>query len=720
MNNSVFLDVMDHINTLAQSLGYVNGMDWAREAVQAGKIAANDLAELESAHHFRNILAHGGASEITISEGRIVFVKKILSVMEETCSSVGIASRELVSAAKATPEEIEAWFLKAKEYDRNEAYEEAVIWYRKAAEQGDPRAQNNLGICYERGNGVAADLKAAVRWYRQSAEQGNAIAQGNLGLCYELGKGMTKDWAAAVIWYEKAAEQGYPHAQYRLAECYRFGKGRKKDDQAAVKWYEKAAEQGHASARGRLGECYYKGRGVSQNYDRAVYWYLKGAEQGSLMALNGLGDCYRSGNGVNRDLQAASKYYYQAAEQGDPFAQANLARCYQRGEGLPESCSFQQEWYQRAISGFEEKLRNGSPDQYYECAEFLRIEHRDFTRSADWYEKAARQGHVEAMIALGDHMLNIAGSGESGARQARQWYRAAAEKGSAEAMFQMGSSYYRYCYYGNSGEANKIEAGRWFLKAAVWGYTVPENEAHMIRGFLHNNYATPDLVEEMRRASEQGYASAYRYLILCYQEGYGVKKDAREVDRYRQLEAEQSGEEVRGIANATDAGTKEKDKRKQKEKKDEEAKQVLELLLKSAEQGDASSQYEVARCYAKGKGAKKDLKKAFKWYQQAAEQKHTEACFELASCYEQGLGVEADKGKAFQYYLQSQNAQVSYAKKKEMYYCLGYCYANGIGTKVSYPEAKYYYGLAAEGGHEKAKEGLAAIRFKGLFAKRKK
>jgi TPR repeat protein len=35
-------------------------------------------------------------------------------------------------------------------------YAEAVKWYRKAAEQGDADAQNNLGWMYARGNAKAA------------------------------------------------------------------------------------------------------------------------------------------------------------------------------------------------------------------------------------------------------------------------------------------------------------------------------------------------------------------------------------------------------------------------------------------------------------------------------------------------------------------------------------------------------------------------------------
>jgi TPR repeat protein len=57
---------------------------------------------------------------------------------------------------------------------------QAVVWYRKAAEQGDAQAQNNLGVMYQNGRGVAHDDAQAVFWYRKAAVQGNTDAQRNL------------------------------------------------------------------------------------------------------------------------------------------------------------------------------------------------------------------------------------------------------------------------------------------------------------------------------------------------------------------------------------------------------------------------------------------------------------------------------------------------------------------------------------------------------------
>ncbi len=59
---------------------------------------------------------------------------------------------------------------------------------------------------------------------RAKAEKGDAKAQGNLGLCYDNGEGVAKDAAEAVKWYRKAAEQGLTQAQFNLGNCYRQGR----------------------------------------------------------------------------------------------------------------------------------------------------------------------------------------------------------------------------------------------------------------------------------------------------------------------------------------------------------------------------------------------------------------------------------------------------------------------------------------------------------------
>ena len=79
---------------------------------------------------------------------------------------------------------------------------------RKSAEQGHAWAQNNLGVMYDKGEGVPEDDAEAVRWYRRAAEQGDAYAQSNLGAKYGKGEGIPEDRVQAYAWFSIAAAQG--------------------------------------------------------------------------------------------------------------------------------------------------------------------------------------------------------------------------------------------------------------------------------------------------------------------------------------------------------------------------------------------------------------------------------------------------------------------------------------------------------------------------------
>ena len=66
---------------------------------------------------------------------------------------------------------------------------------RTKAEQGDAKAQSNLGVMYYKGQGVTRNYAEAAKWFRKAAEQGFAEAQYNLGVMYYKGQGVTRNYA---------------------------------------------------------------------------------------------------------------------------------------------------------------------------------------------------------------------------------------------------------------------------------------------------------------------------------------------------------------------------------------------------------------------------------------------------------------------------------------------------------------------------------------------
>lgn len=304
------------------------------------------------------------------------------------------------------------------------SYAEAVKWYKLAAEQGDSDAQVNLGLCYENGNGVKQSYEEAVKWYQLAAEQGNAYGQGNLGLCYDLGLGVKQDYDKAVKWYRLAAEKGNADAQNNLGTCYRDGTGVEQSDEEAARWFRLSADQGNAYGQGNLGWCYEYGCGVEQSYEEAVKWYKLSAEQGNASAQNNLGLCYEYGDGVEQDDKEAVKWYRLAAEQGDSNAQVNLGWCYEYGIGV--------------------KLSNGE--------------------AVKWYTLAAEQGNAFGQNNLGVCYYN--GNGvEQNYAEAVKWYSLSAQQGNTNAQYNLG-----WCYeFGQGIERSYEEAAKWYQLAADSG-----------------------------------------------------------------------------------------------------------------------------------------------------------------------------------------------------------------------------------------------------------
>jgi hypothetical protein len=128
----------------------------------------------------------------------------------------------------------------------------------KQAEKGDAEAQFNLGLLYDRGQGVPKDKSEALRWYRLAATQGDTFAQNSLGDNYWEGTGVPKDDKEAVRWWRLAADKGFAPAQHSLGKLLAGGgQGVPADKTNAYMWLALSAAQGDEEA-GRQSEILSK------------------------------------------------------------------------------------------------------------------------------------------------------------------------------------------------------------------------------------------------------------------------------------------------------------------------------------------------------------------------------------------------------------------------------------------------------------------------------
>jgi TPR repeat protein len=316
---------------------------------------------------------------------------------------------------------------------------------RRAADQGDAEAQNNLGIMYENGSGVPQNYATAVMWYRKAADQGDAKAQTFLGVMYENGSGVPQNYATAVMWYRKAADQGLATAQYNLATMFEYGVGVPKDNAKAVSWYRKAADQGDADAKNNLAALYSRFPTLREEY-RA--WKLAeenarradARAEAAIRKMEAIEKADQRAETVPAKTRAAVKAEQEAAFKADTVARETLraaqAAVPAEAMTIDDLCDF--------VLSLKTTYQDGQTTFHgYE------------SRGVPALEAIAQTGNALAERCLGGRYSEV----EKDVHRAMEMYRRAIDHGDEESMVRLG-----YLYR----EVRNCDAAMaWFKRAAA-------------------------------------------------------------------------------------------------------------------------------------------------------------------------------------------------------------------------------------------------------------
>jgi uncharacterized protein len=93
---------------------------------------------------------------------------------------------------------------------------QAAAWYRKAAEQGDARAQFNLGLMYRYGPGYSPGLEEWAVMFHPAPGHTGPTAQGSPAAKYSPGSGIPKDYIEAHKWMSLAVARATGDSQKRF------------------------------------------------------------------------------------------------------------------------------------------------------------------------------------------------------------------------------------------------------------------------------------------------------------------------------------------------------------------------------------------------------------------------------------------------------------------------------------------------------------------------
>lgn len=246
---------------------------------------------------------------------------------------------------------------------------QAAYWFRKAADQGDPEAQNEMGYLYTWGIGVDKDAGQAFRWFARAAGGGwqqaklnmavmymrgmgvardpkfarelledlaakkNARAEDYLGVMYLDGDGVPQDIRAAEEWLNRSAKSKNPEGEYAMGQLYSVAAGHEHDLAKAAKFLRESAKSGYVPAMYTLGVLLVNHPEVAQkNSDEALSLLQRAAEAGTWQSSAVLGLMLRDGRGLaHQDMGAAFRWFTIAARQGGSDAAAktrgSLAQC---------------------------------------------------------------------------------------------------------------------------------------------------------------------------------------------------------------------------------------------------------------------------------------------------------------------------------------------------------------------------------------------------------
>jgi uncharacterized protein len=180
-----------------------------------------------------------------------------------------------------------AWFLLAQEAGDSSA-DEAL--QRAASERAaEPWAAFvKVAQMHETGDLMPKNSVEALKWYRKAADAGDPQAAVKVtSLLLVSGRDLTQEeYAEAHRRCEAAAKRDFSPGAYCLALIYKRGIGGTKDPTESAKWLGRAAELGHPRAALELGEAYWKGVGVKPDLVTAYMWIwlafnskVPGAEQ---------------------------------------------------------------------------------------------------------------------------------------------------------------------------------------------------------------------------------------------------------------------------------------------------------------------------------------------------------------------------------------------------------------------------------------------------------
>ena len=546
--------------------------------------------------------------------------------------------------------------------------------------------------------------KAAYALLLQEADKGNVDALVQVGILRLRGtNGVTQNAAQAFRDFRNAAEMGNADGLFWTGFCMAKGLGTAKNVRGAIPFLEKAATHNQSNAMVLLAQIYSAGLNGNPDYTLAFQYLLRGANAKNSDAAYMLGVWYRDGIEVKADAIEAHKWFERGMEYGSLYAQAALAAMIIAD---PES---NQEERKAAYNSIEKAAEKGNALANV-CLGDRCMKENKKEEAFSFYRKASVADLPEVHMALAHYYANDPA-------EAEKHYRKAVAAGSLKAYAELAELLFKK----NNDKSNREAVA--FLQKLV-GFNDVAAQVRLGRIYLSGIKGVgkdhKKAFNYLHEAAASKNPEAQYFLALCYQNGWGVKADAKLAaawalasadagDSYAQLLYATYCQNGTGVAQDSEMALKYlKLSAAQGNKqasillgdylvsgvgtKTPATDEGVALLRKAATQNeDARAQYLLGKIYSDGVLVKRDYKEGYKWLRKAASQGYVKAYAMLALYYRNGYGeVQVDYQKMLDFI----NRGVK-ANQSDAIAFLGRCYLEGTGVKQDVKKAVSYFRTSA-------------------------
>ena len=303
---------------------------------------------------------------------------------------------------------------------------------------------------------------------------------------------------------EKRAKVKDPDAQYELGCAFHYGThGQEENQDLAIRWWTKSARQGHLESQLKLAWMY---ENDPERRDQVLEWtwLSKAAEQGDIHAQKTVAKHYKEG-------RFAYSEPGQEVEEEKIIVEPNVNLCV--------------EWYEKAARQGDVEAQHELANMHAEldassaltqcCTDKDEDDQKDakyqstdhMQAAVDWWKAAAQQGHALSWNKLGNHYY---GKGEDLLAAAKCWERAA-DKGIADSEIQLA-----YCFWkGHCGVQKNYQVSVYYYHMAQQQHDNPR-ESHLL---LRVRKDIKGLRDELLEEAAGDNVNAQRALAFCCETG---------------------------------------------------------------------------------------------------------------------------------------------------------------------------------------------------------